>query len=697
MLAGYLPFDDDPANPEGDNINLLYKYITSTPLTFPEYVTPHARDLLRRILVPDPRKRADLFEVARHSWLSEYHHVVSHITSSTTNIADIQNSTVSHGMQNVSNSGLPTNVTSEDQQEIPILNRSASVREPSKTTTPVSPIGGLSHQQGKLAQTEDRDSSRSRDRINRHTLQPEYVAPQSHTVRGEGSAAAVSEVNRATAESTGQRNARAQAASQSKPLPQEPPMESRKVADYPVTSIPQQKMPPPTRPARDVPRSVSDSSGAFGVPQTQPSQTVQPHTTYQQVTRPSTGGSFTSASGPAGTRSDIRLPSRGSYGQPVAPTVAATNVQGRVTQPTNGRGGYGISGPIPQQIPQSIGQPTTQPLPNRYNETPAAPPAPPVKGHHRRTSTLSGLGERLFGRSGSVVRRQDTDSPRQKTGKKYPPTAMKDAYPTTDNPRRQSVESKRSFSFGLGKKKSVDLESQAEKPNRRFSLLQASMSLKGMMGGTRDDGEDPESPVPQPGDFPQPPSGRAQSRPTTGQQTMNSYERQDDAAVGNDGQFDQPRPAPVNNFSRPPQHQQRPSQMQNDMYGAANQHQHRPSQPQNDVYGGTGVYAPTSQYLQQQERSYLTGPTPPVESEQRQPNQGRPLYPEGFNSYDQPRPSMQQGRQGKPAVLQKTNRKFVDAYNNEQGPTHHEGSSGPARKVMDFFRRRGRARTEDYR
>ena len=97
MLAGYLPFDDDPANPEGDNINLLYKYITTTPLTFPEYVTPHARDLLRRILVPDPRKRADLFEVARHSWLNEYHHVVSHVTSSTTNVAEIANTTVLAG------------------------------------------------------------------------------------------------------------------------------------------------------------------------------------------------------------------------------------------------------------------------------------------------------------------------------------------------------------------------------------------------------------------------------------------------------------------------------------------------------------------------------------------------------------------------------------------------------------------------
>jgi len=76
MLAGFLPFDDDPANPGGTDIELLCKYIVNTPITFPEYVTPHARDLLRRILVPVPRKRADLTEVARHSWISEYRHVV---------------------------------------------------------------------------------------------------------------------------------------------------------------------------------------------------------------------------------------------------------------------------------------------------------------------------------------------------------------------------------------------------------------------------------------------------------------------------------------------------------------------------------------------------------------------------------------------------------------------------------------------
>lgn len=72
MLAGYLPFDDDPTNPEGDNISLLYKYIVNTPLTFPEYVSPLARDLLRRILVPNPSQRASLSDVVCHSWLASH-------------------------------------------------------------------------------------------------------------------------------------------------------------------------------------------------------------------------------------------------------------------------------------------------------------------------------------------------------------------------------------------------------------------------------------------------------------------------------------------------------------------------------------------------------------------------------------------------------------------------------------------------
>ncbi|CAG8500655.1 16498_t:CDS:10 [Dentiscutata heterogama] len=72
MLSGYLPFDDDPSNPDGDNINLLYKYIINTPLVFPEYVSPDARDLLRKMLVPDPAKRCDMKTIMSHRWLMPY-------------------------------------------------------------------------------------------------------------------------------------------------------------------------------------------------------------------------------------------------------------------------------------------------------------------------------------------------------------------------------------------------------------------------------------------------------------------------------------------------------------------------------------------------------------------------------------------------------------------------------------------------
>jgi len=75
MLAGYLPFDDDPSNPDGDNINLLYKYIINTPLSFPDWITDEPKDLLLKMLVPDPLKRCSLKDVADHSWLSKYHHL----------------------------------------------------------------------------------------------------------------------------------------------------------------------------------------------------------------------------------------------------------------------------------------------------------------------------------------------------------------------------------------------------------------------------------------------------------------------------------------------------------------------------------------------------------------------------------------------------------------------------------------------
>lgn len=611
MLAGYLPFDDDPANPEGDNINLLYKYITTTPLTFPEYVTPHARDLLRRILVPDPRKRADLFEVARHSWLSEYHHVVSHITSSTTNVADIANTTV----------------PAEDESPA-LLNRSASVREGPSRVAAASPGTLTRAQEGLIQDPEDTSSSSRRERVTRHTLQPEYVAPQTHTARGKAPATGSPSAGRSRAEDAPQTTATAQPSPFSKPLPQDPPKDSPRQKP--------QNMQPPNRPVRDIPRSVSDSTSAFG-------NATAGAQSGQYTTRPSTQGSMTSASGPNNTRSDLRLPSRGSYGQPVAPTVATTNAQGRVTQPTkSARGGYNISGPLPSPGAQnSIGQPMTTPMP------PPTAQQPP-KTHHRRSSTLSGLGERLFGRSNSVAKK---DPDRQKNGRKYPPTSMKE-YATEPTTSRLSTESKRSFSFGLGKRKSTDLEGlgQTEKPVRRFSLIPNSMSFKGLMGGSKEDTSR----------IPSPPGA---NRPGTGEE----YDNQQIAR--NDGSYEPTRSNKYNNFSRPPQTQYQPQ---------------RPvaSAPTNDVYGGTGVYQPQTQGR---------GPHHRQHSEPMAQMMGR----QQDAAEQAGRPSMQQGRQAR--VLVKNNRKFAEAYDHEQGPTHHAGRSGAVKRVQDFFRRRRAPTDGDYR
>ncbi|CAI4053109.1 hypothetical protein SKDZ_16G1330 [Saccharomyces kudriavzevii ZP591] len=72
MLAGYLPWDDDSNNPEGSDIGRLYNYINSTPLKFPDYILPIPRDLLRRILVPDPKKRMNLKQIKKHEWLNSH-------------------------------------------------------------------------------------------------------------------------------------------------------------------------------------------------------------------------------------------------------------------------------------------------------------------------------------------------------------------------------------------------------------------------------------------------------------------------------------------------------------------------------------------------------------------------------------------------------------------------------------------------
>ena len=77
MLSGYLPYDDDPANPDGDNINLLYKYIMSTKLNFPDHMSAAAKHLLQIMLVPNPEQRCRIEQIMEHPWLAGYRDIFS--------------------------------------------------------------------------------------------------------------------------------------------------------------------------------------------------------------------------------------------------------------------------------------------------------------------------------------------------------------------------------------------------------------------------------------------------------------------------------------------------------------------------------------------------------------------------------------------------------------------------------------------
>ena len=69
MLCGYLPFDDDPDNKDGENIKKLYRYILETKITYPRHVSILAKSLIDTILVTDPNLRASISAIKEHKWM----------------------------------------------------------------------------------------------------------------------------------------------------------------------------------------------------------------------------------------------------------------------------------------------------------------------------------------------------------------------------------------------------------------------------------------------------------------------------------------------------------------------------------------------------------------------------------------------------------------------------------------------------
>ncbi|KAF2668868.1 Pkinase-domain-containing protein [Microthyrium microscopicum] len=588
MLAGYLPFDDDPDNPEGDNINLLYKYIVSTPLIFPEYVTPHARDLLKRILVPDPRKRADLFEIARHSWLSEYAHVVGLITSSTTTTKDISNTTVPSGYN-----------------EVPHLARSASVREPtSKAHGARQPpqVGGLAPKTGQVDPNAEAKTPRD---AKRRTVQVEYVAPQSPNTRPDPSSA----------------KTRARTGSQG-------PIEvSGSGADYsrnPAAA----SMQPPTRPAREQPRAVSEN------------------VTSQ---RPTTGGSLAAN----------RLPSRGSYGQP-AVAVAREQAQGRISQPRlasyngdemPGRDRRSYMGPDDSEYSQGYPQTVTSAVPGQGHGKASG---------HRRSNTLSGLSEKLgFSKRGSLFGGKGDDEEKPRKSKKYPPVSMTKPMHNDNNlasggapaePRKSSDSRRTSFSFSRKSSTPKDDQPESKRSSRRFSFIPSF--------GRKEDKDPNYRPEPRPRIA----FGRGESRSPSRSTTNDSIHALYDSTLDRPNNSASNR-KPVAPTSQPYPNPYPPSQAFAGDY----------SYPESPIDRGT----PTPPAGRRQEQQHNVAPDMDYGYAQPAAMNSRPSV--DYNS----------SRHGsKPSVLHKR-RNFNDGYD-QQGD--HSGSSGAAKKVMALFTFRRKAR-----
>jgi len=62
LLAGYLPFDEN-------TMAALFQKIKNADFEYPDWFSSEARDLLSKILIPDPHNRAKLSELKNHPWM----------------------------------------------------------------------------------------------------------------------------------------------------------------------------------------------------------------------------------------------------------------------------------------------------------------------------------------------------------------------------------------------------------------------------------------------------------------------------------------------------------------------------------------------------------------------------------------------------------------------------------------------------
>jgi protein-serine/threonine kinase len=297
---------------------------------------------------------------------------------------------------------------------------------------------------------------------------------------------------------------------------------------------------------------------------------------------------------------------------------------------------------------------------------------PEAKGH-RRSNTIGEISGKLFGRSGSLFGRKSKRAEQQQGGdkqKRYPPISMNNSMPGGEDSRvsMDSKRSRRSFSNALGRKRSGSVsgsQTSQDRQSRRFSFIPG-FSLKAIGIGK---------------DYGPPPVDSQQDLPIQDPPQVDQYGRYVDQNVGRE----QPSTSTVEGM-----YTQLQDPAETDYRQTQQQQQQQRHAPQ-DYGGRQGAYNTQGAVLNTGSESSIDNNTtrrPPGSAPHQQPQ----YVDQQQQAYDQRR-VMSTGRPNNRGVLQKTKR-FVDGWDTDESsrPHDHSGSSGPARKVMDFFRRRGKAR-----
>lgn len=531
----------------------------------------------------------------------------------------------------------------------PTLGRSASVREPQNRAPSAS--AATSKQQPTMDTVEERKGQRD---AKRRTIQVEYVAPNGAHARGETSPISPQQANVPIA-GTGRTRARPEAQGPVEVVP------STQRPVVPRKEVGSQAMPPPSRSGQS--RAASEST------------TFAPQSSSG---RPVTRGT---------------LASRGnSYSQPAVATSTAETAQGHFSRPKSGSG-YIISGSMPPPVGTSqtpVGSINDSEHSVAHMQPGQQMPQSNQRGH-KRSSTLGSITDRVLGRSNSRRQSQSAQeggAPAEKRDRRHPPVSMKNAMGTYDennmnNGRRPSTDSRRSsFQF---LRKNQEQPAESRRNSRRFSFLPGNFSMNSFGGGKRDqtDEDRRESRGGRPSSkgmaF-----GRGASRsPTrsTNSSVPQYYDAETQKAINRRSGVPQDKALPHLPPSAP-----RKQQYRDDGYGGGGGSQQDPVEryytPNQDLAGGPPSSASDVQPHFPVSRSPY--PTSSQQAQQQQQFSRNDGYGQGSSIGEHDlEPQMSNN-------IRPNQRKFGDAY--DKG---HEGSSSGARRVMDFFRRRGRERGGD--